>query len=455
MVSAAEQLASSLSWDSFVKAKDLHKRLLFTVGALIVFRLGSYIPLPGIDTIVMQELVSQHSGGLLSILDRFSGGALGRMSIFALGVMPYISASIIIQLLSATSSSLNALKKEGSAGRRKLNQYTRYFTVILCLIQSYGVSRGLETMSGPSGDVIVCQGILFHFTSVVTLTGGVLFLMWLGEQIVSRGVGNGISLLIFSGIVASLPQALALMLDLGRTTFSSLFMFLMFFSLVVIIFLIVYIERAQRRILIQYPKRQVGKKMFGGDSSHMPIKINVAGVIPPIFASSILTLPTTITNFSGSMDGFMGNLLSFFSPTHSFYLVLYVLLIFFFAFFYTLIVFNPKETSDNLRKNGGFIPGYRPGDNTTDYITYLLNRLTLVGATYLALICVVPEILISKYSLPFVLGGTSFLIVVSVSIDTVTQIHSYILSHQYNGLIERMQFGKFGKKSKGRGGRIR
>ncbi len=454
MASAAEQLASNLSWDSFAKAKDLHKRLWFTLGALIVFRLGSYIPLPGIDAAVMNELVQQHSGGILSILDRFSGGALGRMSVFALGVMPYISASIIVQLLTAVSPHLETLKKEGASGRRKLNQYTRYGTVFLCIMQSYGVSAGLESMGGASGGAVVDPGFFFRFVSVVTLTGGVLFLMWLGEQITSRGIGNGISLLIFSGIVASLPQALAAMLDLGRTTFSPLFMFTVFAALVGMILFIVLIERAQRRVVIQYPKRQVGNKMFGGDSSHMPIKINVSGVIPPIFASSLLTLPTTVANFSGSSDGMLGQVLSLFGPQRPLYLLLYISLIVFFAFFYTAIVFNPQETAENLRKNGGFVPGYRPGENTAGYFDHVLTRLTVVGAAYLAFICVLPEILISKYSLPFALGGTSLLIVVSVSIDTVTQVHSHLLSHQYGGLIEKMKLGRAGK-GKGRGGRTR
>lgn len=450
MSSAMEQLASNLNWDSFLKAKDLHKRIWFTLGALIVYRLGSYIPLPGIDTFVMGDLVNQHSGGLLSIIDRFTGGALGRMSVFALGVMPYISASIIIQLLTVVYPYLDSLKKEGNSGRITLNQYTRYGTVVLSILQSYGIATGLESMVSISGSAVMDPGFMFRFVSVITLTGGVIFLMWLGEQITSRGIGNGISLLIFAGIVSSLPKAFAAMFDLGRTTFSALFMAMVLLSLVLMIFFIVFMERAQRRVVVQYPKRQIGNKMFGGDRSHMPIKINVSGVIPPIFASSLLTLPSTIVNFSGESDGFFGKILFYLGPQHPFYLTIYISLIIFFSFFYTSIVFNPQETSDNLRKNGGFVPGYRPGADTSSYFDYLLTRLTVVGSIYLAFICVLPEVFISKYSLPFALGGTSFLIVVSVSIDTVTQIHSHLLSHQYGGLVDKMKSGRSGSKRRNR-----
>ncbi len=447
MSSPAEQLYNNISWKSFAQADELKKRLWFTLGALIVFRLGTYVPLPGINTLVMSELTAQHSGGILAILDRFSGGALGRMSVFALGIMPYISASIIVQLMTSVSPTLEALKKEGEQGRKVINQYTRYGTVLICLLQSFGVSSGLESMATSSGSLVFADGFLFRLTTVITLTGGTLFLMWLGEQITSRGVGNGISLLIFSGIVANIPSALAVMFERGKTgEYDSLFVMTVLVAVVAIILFIIYMERAQRKIPVQYPKRQVKTKMMAGHSSHMPLKINTPGVIPPIFASSILTLPMTILSFSSTQgEGFLGSVAAYLGPQKPLYLLLYVALIVFFAFFYTAIVFNPEETAENLRKNSGFVPGYRPGEATAKYFDHVLTRLTAIGAIYLSFICVLPEAMIAKYSLPFALGGTSLLIVVSVCIDTVSQIHSHLIAHQYSGVLERM--GMKGKKA--------
>ncbi|MDC0344852.1 preprotein translocase subunit SecY [Alphaproteobacteria bacterium] len=440
MASAAKQLVKNLSWSAFAQADDLKKRLWFTLAAIVVFRIGTYVPLPGIDATVMGEIVSHHSGGIVAILDRFSGGALGRMSIFALGIMPYISASIIVQLMTAVSPHLEALKKEGESGRKVINQYTRYGTVLICLLQSYGVAAGLEHMSGPSGGLVYDSGFLFRMASVITLTGGTLFLMWLGEQITSRGIGNGISLLIFSGIVANIPSALAVMYDRGRSgEYDSLFVMVVFAAVAAMILLIVLVERAQRRIPVQYPKRQVKTKMVAAQTAHMPLRINTPGVIPPIFASSILTLPMTVISFSaGQSDGILGTIATYLAPQKPLYLALYVALIVFFAFFYTAIVFNPEETAENLRKNGGFVPGYRPGANTASYFDFVLTRLTVIGAAYLSFVCVLPETMIAKYSLPFALGGTSLLIVVSVCIDTVAQVHSHLLAHQYGDVLKKM-----------------
>jgi preprotein translocase subunit SecY len=439
MASAAEQLAASINWNSFSKASDLKKRLWFTLGALLVFRLGTYIPIPGIDPNILAEIAQRHSGGILGLFDRFAGGALSRMTVFALGVMPYISSSIIIQLLTAVSPHLEALKKEGESGRKKINQYTRYGTVLLSAMQAYGIAVGLEVMTGASGSVVIDTGFFFLFTTVITLTGGTLFLMWLGEQITSRGIGNGISLIIFSGIIAGMPQAIAATLELGRTGEYSPFFIAIVFALVAgIVGFIVFMERAQRRVFVQYPKRQVGMKMMGGQSTHLPIKLNVSGVIPPIFASSLLLLPMTLSNFTASTgSAFLSNIAVYFSHGNPVYILSYIVLIIFFAFFYTAIVFNPNETADNLKKGGGFVPGYRPGKNTAGYFDYILTRLTFIGAIYLSFVCVLPEILISKFNLPFYLGGTSLLIVVSVGMDTVAQIHSYLLTHQYDGLIKR------------------
>ncbi len=440
MASAAEQLAGGFGWGAFAKAVDLKKRLWFTLGALIVYRIGSYIPIPGIDPQVLAEIFNAQRGGILGMFDMLAGGALSRMTLFALNIMPYISAAIIIQLMTAVSPTLEALKKEGSTGRQKLNQYTRYLTLLLAVFQSYGIAIGLQNSTGQSGPLVLINHFVFQLTTVVTLTGGTMFLMWLGEQITARGVGNGTSLIIFAGIVANLPSALASLLELGRTgALSSVFIILMLIIAVTVIAAIVFLERAQRRILVQYPKRQVGNKMFGGQSSHLPLKINTSGVIPPIFASSLLLLPLTFANFTTDADApaWMQWLTTHLAHGQPLYILLYVALIVFFAFFYTAVVFNPVETADNLKKHGGFVPGIRPGKNTADYFDYVLTRLTVLGAGYLAIICVLPEILISQYSVPFYFGGTSLLIVVSVTMDTVAQIHSHLIAHQYEGLIKK------------------
>jgi preprotein translocase subunit SecY len=439
MASAAEQLAASINFSAFGKATELKNRLWFTLGALVIYRLGTYIPLPGIDPQILQEVFSRNAGGILGMFDMFSGGALGRMTIFALNIMPYISASIIVQLLTAVSPSLDQLKKEGEVGRKRLNQYTRYGTVILAAVQAYGIAVGLEGMRGSAGSAVLDPGYFFRLTTVITLTGGTVFLMWLGEQITARGVGNGISLIIFSGIVARMPPALAGLLELSRTGALSPFFVVMFAAGgVVVITVIVFMERAQRRLLVQYPKRQVGNKMFGGESSHLPLKLNTSGVIPPIFASSLLLLPATVASFNQDQtSGWVGLITLYIGHGRPLYILLYVALIVFFCFFYTAIVFNPVDTADNLRKYGGFLPGTRPGKATADYIDYVLTRLTVVGALYLAAVCVLPEILISEYSLPFYFGGTSLLIVVSVTMDTVAQIQSHLLAHQYEGLIKK------------------
>jgi len=439
MASAAEQLAANLSLGVFSKATELKKRIWFTLGALIVYRIGTYIPIPGVDASVMGEMLSQHGGGgILGMFDMFTGGALRRMTVFALNIMPYISASIITQLMSAAIPSLEALKKEGEQGRKKLNQYTRYLTVFIAMFQSYGISVGLESMHGSFGPAVANPGIFFQFSCVITLVGGTMFLMWLGEQITARGIGNGTSLIIMSGIVANLPGAAASLLELGRTGALSPFFILAFIVIAVAtIAIIVFVERAQRRIPVQYPKRQVGNRMFGGDSTHMPLKINTSGVIPPIFASSILLVPATIAGFSQGGPAwlqFIGNQLAHGQPL---YLALYAFMIIFFSYFYTAVVFNPEETADNLKKYGGFIPGIRPGSATAEYFDRVLTRLTTVGGIYLVVICLLPEILINNYGLPFYFGGTSILIVVSVTMDTVTQIQSHLLAHQYEGLIRK------------------
>jgi len=439
MASAAEQLAANLSLGVFSKATELKKRIWFTLGALIVYRIGTYIPIPGVDASVMGEMLSQHGGGgILGMFDMFTGGALRRMTVFALNIMPYISASIITQLMSAAIPSLEALKKEGEQGRKKLNQYTRYLTVFIAMFQSYGISVGLESMHGSFGPAVANPGIFFQFSCVITLVGGTMFLMWLGEQITARGIGNGTSLIIMSGIVANLPGAAASLLELGRTGALSPFFILAFIVIAVAtIAIIVFVERAQRRIPVQYPKRQVGNRMFGGDSTHMPLKINTSGVIPPIFASSILLVPATIAGFSQGGPAwlqFIGNQLAHGQPL---YMALYAFMIIFFSYFYTAVVFNPEETADNLKKYGGFIPGIRPGSATAEYFDRVLTRLTTVGGIYLVVICLLPEILINNYGLPFYFGGTSILIVVSVTMDTVTQIQSHLLAHQYEGLIRK------------------
>lgn len=439
MTSAAEQLAANINFGAFAKATELKKRLWFTLGALLVYRLGTYIPLPGIDGAVLEDIFASQAGGILGMFDMFAGGALRRMTIFALNIMPYISASIIMQLLTAVSPQLEALKKEGEAGRKKLNQYTRYGTVLITALQGYGIAVGLESMTSSVGSAVFDPGLFFRFTTVVTLIGGTMFLMWLGEQITQRGVGNGISLIIFAGIVANLPSALVGTLEMGRTgAISTLFIiFLLIMSFAVIAF-IIFIERAQRRIVVQYPKRQQGNRMTGGESSHLPLKINTSGVIPPIFASSILLMPMTLIGFSaGSGPEWLSTMAVYLGHGQPLYLALYVAFIVFFAFFYTAVVFNPTETADNLKKYGGFVPGIRPGRNTAEFLDRVLTRLTVVGAAYLSAVCLLPEILISRFSVPFYFGGTSLLIVVTVTLDTVAQIQSHLLAHQYEGLIKK------------------
>ena len=439
MASAAEQLAGSINFGALSKAKELKKKIYFTLAALIVYRLGTYIPLPGIDSQVLDDIFQQNAGGILGMFDMFSGGALSRMTIFALNIMPYISASIIIQLMTTVSPHLATLKKDGDAGRKKIIQYTRYGTVLLAAVQGLGIASGLENLTSSSGPAVMEPGLMFKFTTVVSLTGGTVFLMWLGEQITARGIGNGISLIIMSGIVANLPVSLVSTLELGKTgALSGLFiMFLLLMSVAVIAF-IVFVERAQRRLLIQYPKRQVGMKVFQGDTNHLPLKINTAGVIPPIFASSILLLPVTVMSFNaGSGPSWLLDVTSLLGRGQPLYMALYVGAIMFFAFFYTSIVFNPEDTADNLQKNNGFIPGIRPGKNTALYIDHVLTRLTVVGALYLSLVCILPEILIAKYAVPFYFGGTSLLIVVNVTMDTVAQIHSHLIAQQYEGLIKK------------------
>ncbi|GAC1341471.1 MAG: preprotein translocase subunit SecY [Acetobacteraceae bacterium] len=439
MASAAEQLASNLNLGTLSKATELKKRIWFTLGALLVYRLGTYIPVPGVDASVMGELMAQNGGGILGMFDMFSGGALGRMTVFALNIMPYISASIIVQLMSAAIPQLEALKKEGETGRKKLNQYTRYLTVVIALVQSYGIAVGLESMRSAFGSAVIDPGLFFRVSCVITLVGGTMFLMWLGEQITSRGVGNGTSLIIFAGIVANLPHALVNLLELGRTgALSPVFIVVFAVLAVAVIAFVVFMERAQRRVVIQYPKRQVGQRMFGGDSTHMPLKLNTSGVIPPIFASSILLIPATIAGFSqgnaNSWLAWIGARLAHGEPA---YLAAYAAMIVFFSYFYTAVVFNPEETADNLKKYGGFIPGVRPGTNTAQYFDTILSRLTTIGAIYLCIVCLLPEVLISRYAVPFYFGGTSLMIIVSVTMDTVTQIQSHLVAHQYEGLIRR------------------
>ncbi len=435
MVSAAEQLAANLNFSALAKAEELKKRIWFTLGALIVYRLGTYIPLPGIDPAAWEQIFRTNAGGILGVFNMFAGGGIHRMAIFALNIMPYISASIIIQLMTTVSPELERLKKEGEQGRKVMNQYTRYLTVLLAAVQSYGISVGLEGF----GQTVTDPGFFFRISTVITLTGGTMFLMWLGEQITARGIGNGISLIILAGIVAELPSAIAGTLELGRQgALSTGLILVVVVMAVAVIAFIVFMERAQRRLLIQYPKRQVGNRMFEGQSSHLPLKLNTSGVIPPIFASSLLLLPTTVANFNaGQIPDWLAAITAQLGHGRPLFLVMYVALIVFFAFFYTAIVFNPTETAENLKKHGGFIPGIRPGERTAEYIDYVLSRITVIGAAYLAIVCVLPEILISYAAVPFYFGGTSLLIVVSVTMDTVAQIQGYLLAHQYEGLIKR------------------
>tara|TARA_B100000686_G_C16772490_1_gene966160 strand:+ start:1089 stop:2432 length:1344 start_codon:yes stop_codon:yes gene_type:complete len=439
MASSAEQLAQNLNFGAFSKATELKKRLWFTLGALIIYRLGTFIPIPGIDPVIMQDIFQQNTGGILGMFDMFAGGALGRMTIFALNILPYISASIIMQLMTSVSPKFAQLKKEGEQGRKKINQYTRYGTVLLAAVQGYGIAVGLESMTSSQGSAVIDPGTFFRLTTVITLTSGTVFLMWLGEQVTARGVGNGISLIIFAGIVANLPSAMAATLELGRTgALSAGFIIFLIIAMLGLITFVVFIERAQRRIVVQYPKRQSGNRMFGGESSHIPLKLNTSGVIPVIFASSLLLLPITIANFgAGSGPDWLVGMSALLGRGQPLYLLLYASGIIFFAFFYTAIVFNPGDTADNLKQNGGFVPGIRPGKNTADYLDHVLTRLTVVGSIYLVGVAVLPEILISRFGVPFYFGGTSLLIVVTVSMDTVAQIQSHLLAHQYEGLIKK------------------
>ncbi|MGS0646195.1 preprotein translocase subunit SecY [Komagataeibacter melomenusus] len=447
MASAAEQLAANLNFSSFANATELKKRIWFTLGALIVYRIGTYIPVPGVDATVMGQLLARHQGGILGMFDMFTGGALGRMTVFALNIMPYISASIIVQLMSAAIPSLEALKKEGEGGRRKLNEYTRYLTVVIALFQAYGIAIGLENMHTEAGSAVVSPGLFFIVSCVLTLVGGTMFLMWLGEQITSRGVGNGISLIIFAGIVANLPNALASLFQLGYTGALSPFFVLVFLVLAAVtIAFIVFMELAQRRVVIQYPKRQVGQRMFGGDSTHMPLKVNTAGSIPPIFASSVLLIPVTIAGFvnNSSMPGWLSFLGQSLGQGQPLYMLFYAGMIVFFSYFYAAVTFNPQETAENLRKQGGFVPGIRPGANTAAFFDRILTRITTIGALYLVAVCLLPQILISHYNVPFYFGGTSLIIIVTVTIDTVTQVQSHLVAHQYQGLMRRGR-GRKGK----------
>ena len=437
MASAAEQLAANLDVGAFAKATELHKRLLFTLGAMIVYRLGTYIPIPGVDPAAIAQLIEHQQNGIFGMANLFSGGAVSRMAIFALNVMPYISASIIVQLLGTMYPPWEKLRKEGGeAGRKQLNQYTRYLTVPLAIFQASGIAIALQNSQG----AVLNPGPFFVLSTIVTLVTGTLFLMWLGEQITSRGVGNGVSLIIFAGIVAALPNALIQTLELGRTgALSALFIIALAVGVVLVVSVVVFVETAQRRIVVQYPKRQVGNKMYGGEASHLPLKINTSGVIPPIFASSLLLFPATIASFQGNAGepGWVQWIATYLGHGQPLYLLAYVGLIVFFCFFYTTVVFNPTDTADNLKKNGGFVPGIRPGKNTADYLEYILNRLTVIGALYLSAVCILPELLIARGGVPFYFGGTSLLIVVSVTLDTVTQIQAHLLAHQYEGLIKK------------------
>jgi preprotein translocase subunit SecY len=432
-------LAANSSLLASGKLGDLKRRLLFLLGALVVFRIGSFIPVPGIDQAVLADLFREQRGGILDMFNMFSGGALSRFSIFALGIMPYISASIIMQLMTVVSPTLEALKKEGEAGRRKITQYTRYGTFGLALFQSLGIAVALESQR----NLVLDPGLVFRLTAMVTLTTGTMFLMWLGEQITERGIGNGISLLIFAGIAAGFPQAIAGTLELARTGAFSIPTVLVIFALVVLVTaFVVFVERGQRKILVNYAKRQVGRKVYGGQTSHLPLKLNMAGVIPPIFASSIILFPATLVGWFGSAEGFtwLRDIASTLSPGQPIYVLLYASAIIFFCFFYTALVFNPKETADNLKKSGAFVPGIRPGDQTARYIEKIMMRLTLTGSIYVTLVCLLPELLIVWKNVPFYFGGTSLLIIVVVTMDFMAQVQAYVMSHQYESLLKKANF---------------
>ena len=437
MASAAEQLAANLNFGALAKADELKKRIWFTLGALIVYRLGTYIPLPGMNPDAVADLFKQTQSGVLGLFNMFSGGAVGRLAIFALAIMPYISASIIIQLLSSVVPTFEALKKEGEQGRKTLNQYTRYLTLVLAVFQAYAIGVGLQG----SGNLVLEPGPFFLLSTTITLVGGTMFLLWLGEQITSRGIGNGSSLIIFAGIIAEFPAQLAQTLELGRQgAISTGLLLLILVMAVCVIAFVVFVERAQRRLLINYPKRQVGNRMYEGQTSFLPLKLNTAGVIPPIFASSLLLLPTTIASFSQASGGtgFLSTLATYLAHGRPLFMILYAALIIFFCFFYTAIVFNPVETADNLKKHGGFMPGIRPGERTAEHIDRVLTRITVLGAAYLTIVCLIPEFMITYAQIPIILlGGTSLLIVVTTTMDTVAQVHGHLLAHQYEGLVKK------------------
>ncbi len=440
-------MAANTSWAALGKATDLRNRIFFTLGLLIVYRLGTFIPVPGIDGQALREFMEGAAAGLGGILSMFTGGALGRMGIFALGIMPYISASIIVQLLASMVPALEQMKKEGEQGRKKMNQYTRYGTVFLATLQAYGLAVSLET-----GDLVTDPGLFFRASCVITLVGGTMFLMWLGEQITARGIGNGISLIIFVGIIAELPAALAQFLSQGRSgALSPAVIVGVILMVIAVIAFVVFMERALRKIHIQYPRRQVGMKVYDGGNSHLPVKVNPSGVIPAIFASSLLLLPTTISTFSGNQTNpIMSTILAYFGPGQPLYLAFFTIMIVFFAYFYTFnVAFKPDDVAENLKNQNGFVLGIRPGKKTADYLEYVVNRILVLGSGYLAAVCLLPEILRSQLSIPFYFGGTSVLIVVSVTMDTIQQVQSHLLAHQYEGLIEKSQLrGKGGKKRK-------
>ena len=450
MVSAAEQMAANTSWAALGKATDLRNRIFFTLALLIVYRLGTYIPVPGIDGAALREFVEQAGQGVAGMVSMFTGGALGRMGIFALGIMPYISASIMVQLLTAMVPALEQLKKEGEQGRKKINQYTRFGTVALAVIQSYGLAVSLE-----AGDLVTDPGWYFRASCMITLVGGTMFLMWLGEQITARGIGNGISLIIFVGIIAEVPAALAQFFSSGVSGAISPALIIGVIIMVVgTITFVVFMERALRKVTIQYPRRQVGMKMTEAQSSHLPIKVNPAGVIPAIFASSLLLLPVTISTFSGGSDTgpIMSTILAYFGPGQPLYLLFFGAMIVFFAYFYTFNVsFKPDDVADNLKNQNGFVPGIRPGKKTAEYMEYVVNRVLVLGSAYLTAVCLLPEILRTQYAIPFYFGGTSVLIVVSVTMDTIQQVQSHLLAHQYEGLIQKSQLRGKGKGRKKRG----
>jgi preprotein translocase subunit SecY len=445
MASAAEQLARNMNFSTFAKAKDLQQRILFTLGALLVYRFGTFIPIPGIDGDAFAATFDRAQNGIFGMFNMFAGGAVERMAIFALNLIPYITASIVIQVLTTASTRLEQLKKEGEQGRRKINQYTRYLAVVFCALQAYGIAVGLEASEG----VVTNPGWFFRLSTVITLVGGTMFLMWLGEQVTARGVGNGISLIIFAGIVATLPTAIAQTLELSRTgALPTLGVVGLLVLAIVVIAVIVFFERAQRRLLVQYPKRQVGNKMFQGDTSHLPLKLNTAGVIPVIFASSLLLLPATMAGFAaqGNAPTWLTTVSAVLGRGQPLYLALFAFLIFFFAFYYTSIVFNPTETADNLKKSGGFIPGIRPGERTAQHVDYVLTRITLVGATYLTAVALIPEVLVSQLGVSAFLGGTSLLIMVTVTLDTISQVQSHLIAQQYEGLVKKSRLGGRRKK---------